>query len=87
MICSICFWFGPAIPALFPMGLAGLIVLYCCERYAIAYYHRIPPNCEDSLNSSCINDILWTPMFYLGLGFWLFSNRQIFENEVIPLKY
>jgi len=87
MICAISFLFGPAIPVLFPMGLVGLIILYACERVAIAYYHRIPPNIDDSLNIACINDVLWTPMFYLSLGFWLFSNKQIFENKVIPLKY
>ena len=87
MITSITMLFGPGMPMLFPLGLLAFIILYCCERLAIAKYYRLPPNIDDSLNYDCIQDILWTPIFYAGMGFWLFTNRQIFANDVIPIQY
>lgn len=79
--------FGPGIPHLFPLGLIALIILYTVERYSVAYYYRMPVDFNDSLNTDCIGDILWSPIVYCVMGFWFFSNRQIFENFVIPLEY
>ena len=31
--------------------------------------------------------ILKAPILYCGIGFWMFTNRQIFENVVIPIAY
>ena len=79
--------YGPGIPILFPIGLLGLIVLYSVERYSVAKYYQIPPNFDDSLNEACVKDVLWSPIFYCGVGFWMYSNRQIFENIVLPIEY
>ena len=67
--------FGPGMPMLFPFGLLAFVILYVCERVSLAKYYRMPANIDDSLNFRCISDILWTPCFYAGMGFWLFTNR------------
>jgi hypothetical protein len=79
--------YGPGIPVLFPIGLLGLINLYIAERWSVAKYYQMPPNISERLNEACIRDILWSPIFYYGIGFWMFSNRQIFENVVLPIEY
>lgn len=79
--------FGPGMPILFPMGLMALSILYVCERIAISKYYRMPSNFDDSMNHNCIRDILRAPFLYLGMGFWMFSNRQIFENIVLPIEF
>jgi len=86
-ICFVAFMYGPGIPVLFPIGLLGLINLYIAERWSVAKYYQMPPNISEKLNEACIRDILWSPIFYYGIGFWMFSNRQIFENVVEPIDF
>ena len=47
----------------------------------------MPANFDDSMNYNCISDILRAPFLYIGIGFWMYSNRQIFENVVEPIHY
>ena len=39
------------------------------------------------MNYNCINDVLRAPFLYIGIGFWMFSNRQIFDNVVEPITF
>ena len=39
------------------------------------------------MNYTCIGDILRAPFLYMGIGFWMYSNRQIFDNVVLPLEF
>jgi len=77
--------YGPGIPVLFPIGLVALIILYFVERFSMAYYYRIPPNYDDDLNYTMLRDLLWFPILYAGIGFWMFTNCQIFGNVVEPI--
>lgn len=77
--------YGPGIPILFPLGLLNFIVLYALERYKLAYYYRKPPNFSEELNTQCMRSILWGPALYAAFGFWMYSNRQIFENETMQV--
>ena len=86
-ICFVTMLYGPGIPVLFPIGLVALIVLYLIERYSVAKYYRMPPNFSDALNRSCLDAVLWAPFLYACLGFWMYSNRQVFENIVLPVTY
>jgi hypothetical protein len=87
MICFITFMYGPGMPVLFPIGLVGLCILYMVERYSMARYYQLPPNFSNELNIRCMKDILWSPIFYCGIGFWMFTNRQIFENKVKTIAF
>ena len=66
--------FGPGIPILFPMGLIALSITYYTELFAMAYYYRLPPNYDDDLNYQMIRDLLWSPLLYAGIGFWMYTN-------------
>lgn len=75
--------FGPGIPILFIIGFFAISTLYLVERYSLAYYNRAPPKFDSSLNKDIVRDLHWPPLLYSMLGFWMFSNRQLFENEVV----
>jgi hypothetical protein len=36
---------------------------------------------DDTLSSNAINLIKWAPLFLLFNGYWMLSNKQIFENS------
>ena len=72
---------------LFPIGLVALLILYFTERFSIAWLYRMPPNYDDDLNRGTMSAVLWYPVFYAGIGFWMFTNEQIFANFVYPIKY
>ena len=79
--------YGAGIPMLFPIGLVALLILYFTERFSIAWLYRMPPNYDDDLNRGTMSAVLWYPVFYAGIGFWMFTNEQIFANFVYPIKY
>lgn len=66
--------YGSGIPILFPIGLVALSVIYLTDRFSLAYFYRMPPSYGDELNTSCIKGILFYPIFYAGIGFWMYTN-------------
>ncbi|CAI2375497.1 unnamed protein product [Moneuplotes crassus] len=76
------FTYGLAIPWLFPIGLITLVIDYIVDKLCIVYYYREPPSYDNKLNKATISLMQWAPLFMFGVGFWMFSNRQIFENYV-----
>ena len=80
-----CFLFGPGIPILFPIGLVCLCINYFVDRHSIARLNRRPSNLREEILQVNLNDLLYSPIFYTGFGFWMYGNRQIFENYVKPI--
>ena len=42
---------------------------------------------DDTLQNNCLYYIKWGAFFYIAFGWWSLTNRQMFENVVIPLRY
>ena len=74
------FLFGPGLPILFPIALFAMIVLYCTNRYALAYMNRKPPTYDYKMNRTAILLLGWAPTLYICMGAWLYSNQQTFFN-------
>ncbi len=74
--------FGAGIPILFPIALASFITLYIVERLLVAYSYQRPPMFDDSLNQKTIRILMYAPLLYCSVGYWMLSNRQIFANKV-----
>jgi len=85
-ICTIAFFYGPGIPILFPLGFIAISMISICERIALAKLFRQPPRYSVDLTLDSIRFVQWTPIFYLLFGFWMFSNRQAFDNRVIQVQ-
>ena len=77
------FMYGLALPWIFPVGLITLIIDYIVEKLCIVYYYKDPPSYDNKLNDTAISIMAWAPFFMFSVGFWMFSNRQIFENYVV----
>ena len=39
------------------------------------------------MNTSCINILMHGPIYYAAFGFWMYSNRQTFENVAYEIKF
>jgi len=88
-VCFLCFMYGPGIPILFIIGFFSLPIAYITERLSLAKLYRKPPLYSKEIVDSFIRMALMAPLLYSGIGFWMFSNRQIFENkwDIIETSY
>ena len=85
VICWVTFMFGPGLPILFPIGLFGLIVLYCTSRIQLAYFSKRPPAYGLEMSQIVIKMLRIPPLLYVFTGIWLYSNQQVFEDRVLPM--
>lgn len=73
-IIYVTFWFGPGMPLLFPVALAGLVVTYSSERLRMAYSYTKPPMYDSRLSQSTLSALRWAPVMYAIQAAWIFSN-------------
>eukprot|EP00347_Sterkiella_histriomuscorum_P016370 403353449 len=81
-ITFITFMFGAGMPILFPIAFASFITLYLMERLLVAYSYRQPPMFDETLNRLTVKILLFAPLLYCTVGYWMFNNIQIFTKEV-----
>ena len=86
ILLSVAFIFGPAIPILFLLGFIGLLILDVTLRLRIAYSVRRFPIYDQKMNKSMIVAMRYLPVFFYIICAWLYSNQQLFQNNVIPNK-
>lgn len=73
-ITFITFMFGAGMPILFPIALASFVTLYIMERLMVAYSYKRPPMLDETLNKFTIKILLFAPLLYCTVGFWMFNN-------------
>jgi hypothetical protein len=73
--------YGLGMPILFPIAAFTLFNQWLCERIVVAWSVKLPPAMDDTLSKNALNLIKWAPLFLLFNGYWMLSNRQIFENS------
>ena len=84
-IVFITFMFGAGMPILFPITFFVLLVFYFMEKIMIIWYYKEPKMTDDALNSKSIKWLMFAPILYCAIGFWMFKNPAIFTNK--DLKY
>lgn len=67
--------YGIGLPILFPIAATSLIVLYVMEKLLVFYSYRLPPSYDQLLSDNALYILRFPPMFMLGLGYWMFSNK------------
>lgn len=72
--------YGIGIPLLFPVAALYCFNAYVSERIIVAYYMRLPPSMDDSLTKMAVSMLKNGPLFLLCNGWWMLSNKQIYEN-------
>lgn len=86
-IVVITFMYGAGMPILFVISAFAFLLLYISERHEIAKFYRQPPNFREDIGLVIAKEICnYSYILYFSMGFWLFTNRQIFENHVHPKK-
>lgn len=71
---------------LIPIALLGLILQYYSDRAALAYYCQRPHNYNDKVLKTTLNLLKYAPVLYICLGAWVYSNLQVFKDQISPLK-
>lgn len=84
-ITFVTFMYGLGIPLLFPIAVFAFLVLYLMEKVMIYYSYRQPPMYDNVLNNSVLNLLQYAPLLFLSVGYWMFSNHQLFGSETIPI--
>jgi hypothetical protein len=83
-ISYVTFMYGAGMPILFVIAFISFLIFYVLERLLIAYSFKQPPSFDYRINLSTIEILMFAPLLFLGNGFWMFSNQQIFSNDVNP---
>ena len=78
--------YGFGIPILFPIAAFAILVLYLVEKTMLYYAYRLPPMYDERLSQSVLNMLNYAPLFFLGFGYWMASNKQMLSNENLFAK-
>jgi hypothetical protein len=73
--------YGMGMPILFVLAAFNFFNQWVCERIIVAYQMKLPPALDDKLTINCINMLKIAPIMLLFNGYWMISNRQIYENK------
>jgi len=73
--------YGVGLPLLFPLAALNFFNTWVTERIAVAYLMKQPPALDDKLTNNCVRMLRFAPLLFLCNGFWMLSNRQIFQNN------
>ena len=79
--------YGFGMPLLPLIMLLWLIVSYVFEKYVVAFYHRKPPMYDKTLGHVCIYFGKWSAFLYIAFGYWLITNKTIFDNKFNTIEY
>ena len=74
--------YGLGLPALFPIALLSYFIFWMTERYQVAYCFQLPPAMDDKMTVNAMRLFSYTPIMFLFNGYWMLSNRQMFENVI-----
>jgi hypothetical protein len=72
--------YGLGMPILFPIAAFNFFNQYVCERIIISFCARQPPALDDKLTINALEMLKWSPILFLFNGYWMLSNKQIFQN-------
>ena len=78
--------YGFGIPILFPIAAFAILVLYLVEKTMLYYAYRLPPMYDERLSQSVLGALNYAPLFFLGFGYWMASNKQMLSNQNLFAK-
>ena len=86
-ISFVCMVYGVGVPLLLLVAAISFAILYATERLLVAYFYQQPPAFDDKLTKNAVAILKYASILYLLFGFWMLSNRGMFDNEVLPLEF
>lgn len=79
--------YGVGVPLLLLVAAISFAILYATEKLLVAYFYQQPPAFDDKLTKNAVAILKYASVLYLLFGFWMLSNKGIFDNEVLPLDF
>lgn len=80
-------FYGLGLPALFPIAFLSYFIFWATERYQMAYTYQLPPAMDDKMTENAMRLFSYTPILFLFNGYWMLSNRQMFDNVINSLTF
>ena len=74
--------YGLGMPILFPIAAVSYFILYAVERYQVAFTYPMPPALDDQMTKNALGLLSYSPILLLMNGYWMLSNKQIFDSEL-----
>ena len=74
--------YGLGMPILFPIAAVSYLIFWLVERYQVAYTYPMPPAMDDQMTKNALSLLSYSPILLLLNGYWMLSNKQIFESEL-----
>jgi len=78
--------YGLGLPLLFPIAILSYLIFWLVERIQIAYTYRLPPKMDERMTKNAMRLFNYVPILFLFNGYWMLSNRQIFDNIVNKIE-
>jgi hypothetical protein len=72
--------YGLGVPILFAVAAFTYFLLYSQERILVAYFYQLPPTFDDKMTKNAVKTLRWAAVIHLFFGYWMLSNKQIFQN-------
>ena len=79
-VCFVTLMYGLGMPILFPIAAFTYFNLMVLERCLVAYFYQLPPTFDDKLTKNALGILRWGAVLHLFFGYWMLSNKQIFQN-------
>lgn len=80
--------FGPLVPLLYPLGLIAIILQYYVEVKSLKKFYKLNEARKQDEKMTVINIkmLVLAPLLSIPIMIWAYSNRQMFENVIDPVK-
>ena len=78
--------YGLGMPILFPIAGLSYFIFWAVERYQIAFTYPMPPALDDRMTKNALSLLAYSPILLLLNGYWMLSNKQIFESRLGALE-
>lgn len=75
------FFYGVAMPILFPMGIFQMVNQRLCQKLRVAYICKLPPLMNSQLSDEVLIFLKYAPLVLLLHGFWIMDNQQMFDTR------
>ena len=71
------FMFSPALPLLYPIGVANLAMMYFMDKYQVFNYNKLPKNFDETLILKVLRYARLTFPFHLVMGLYLLGRPRL----------
>jgi len=76
--------YGPSMPVFYIIAVFHYFIYYSMARFTLIKKIKLPPSMDETLTTNYLGWMKYAPLLYLFQGYWMLSNKQIFDGWVFP---